>query len=61
MQPTLTDRPTLVKRVEVLAWTGGRDGFVRQHLDLTDEKNSQEWLLEDLHDHSSGRDPAYRF
>ena len=43
----LIDKPTFIRRSEVLDWFGGRDGFVHQHLDLTDEKDSQEWLLED--------------
>ena len=43
----LIDKPTFIRRIEVLDWFGGRDGFVHRHLDLTDEKDSQEWLLED--------------
>ena len=42
----LMDKPTFVKRGEVLDWFDGRDGFVRQHLALTDEQDSSEWLLE---------------
>ena len=43
----LTDKPTFVKRVEVLDWFGGQDGFVRQHRDYADEKDLQDVLLDE--------------
>jgi hypothetical protein len=43
----LTDKPTFVKRVEVLDWFGGRDGFVRQHQEYADEKGLQDLLLDE--------------
>jgi len=43
----LGDKPTFIKRVEVLDWFGGREGFVKQHQELTDEKDSQDWLIDE--------------
>ena len=43
----LTDKPTFVKRVEVLDWYGGCDGFIRQHQDYADEKDLQDILLDE--------------
>jgi putative transposase len=43
----LMDKPTFVKRVEVLDWFGGRDGFVRQHQEFADEKGLQDVLLDE--------------
>jgi putative transposase len=43
----LWDKPTFIKRVEVLDWFGGHEGFVKQHQELTDEKDSQDWLIDE--------------
>jgi putative transposase len=43
----LGDKPTFIKRVEVLDWFGGHEGFVKQHRELTDEKDSQDWLIDE--------------
>ncbi len=43
----LTDKPTFVKRDEVLDWFGGHDGFVRQHQELTDDKDLQDFLVDE--------------
>ncbi len=43
----LIDKPTFVKRIEVLGWFGGRDDFVRQHHDYADEKDLQDVLLDE--------------
>jgi putative transposase len=43
----LMDKPTLVKRIEVLDWFGGRDGFVGQHQDYADEKGLQDVMLDE--------------
>ena len=42
----LMDKPAFIECADVLDWFGGRDGFIHQHLELTDENDSQEWLLE---------------
>jgi REP element-mobilizing transposase RayT len=46
-QLLLMDKPTFVRRVEVLDWFGGYESFIRQQVDLTDEKDSQEWMLDE--------------
>ena len=43
----LTDKPTFVKRVEVLDWFGGRAGFISQHQEFADEKDLQDLLLDE--------------
>jgi putative transposase len=43
----LADKPTFIKRVEVLDWFGGCAGFVKQHQELTDEKDTQDWLIDE--------------
>jgi hypothetical protein len=43
----LMDKPTFVKRVEVMDWFGGRDSFIRQHQEYADEKDLQDLLLDE--------------
>ncbi len=43
----LMEKPTFVQRIEVLAWFDGRDGFIKRHQELVDEKNSQDWLIDE--------------
>ncbi len=43
----LMDKPNFVKRIEVLDWFGGRDGFIRQHQEYADEKDLQDVLLDE--------------
>ncbi len=43
----LSDKPTCVQRVETLAWFGGRDGFIRQHQALTEEKELRDVLIDE--------------
>ncbi len=43
----LMDKPTFVKRVEVLDWFGGRDGFVKQHQEFVAEKELQDMLMDE--------------
>jgi REP element-mobilizing transposase RayT len=43
----LMDKPTFIKRVEVLNWWAGRDGFIRQHQEFVAEKELQDILIEE--------------
>jgi hypothetical protein len=41
----LTDSPTLVERVEILNWFGGKDGFIHFHeANLLERRNNQDFL-----------------
>ena len=40
-------KPTFVKRVEVLDWFGGCDGFVKRHQELTEEKGWHDVLFDE--------------
>ena len=43
----LSDKPTFVKRLEVLDWFGGSEGFIRQHQTLAEEKELRAVLIDE--------------
>ena len=44
----LMDKPSLVRRTEVLDWFGGRDDFIRLHQNFADEKDLQDLLMDEM-------------
>jgi len=43
----LSERPTKLRREEVLTWFGSQDELARQHLKYIDWKTAGQWLIED--------------